>query len=255
MKRVVLKVGSAVLTQEHDIAHQRMQNLVDFIVELREKYEVILVTSGAVAAGYTQIQLDRKIVANRQALAAIGQPILMNFYAEKLNKYNIKLGQVLVTSANFSTYIQYKHIVDNIEALLSVNILPIINENDSTATQELIFGDNDQLSAEVTCYLEADILIILSDIDAYYDADPRKESSAKPFKVVNNISREELEKSVSPNSEFATGGIVTKLYAADLILQHDKSMFLADGFDLSDVKSYMLDGVHKNGTLFTKANS
>ena len=250
MSRIIVKVGSAVLTQDGSIALDRMQALVKFIVELKEQYDVILVSSGAVAAGYTKLQLDRTIIANRQALAAIGQPILMDLYSKKFDKYNIIVSQLLVTSANFKTYAQYSHVADNIEALLKANILPIINENDTTATQELIFGDNDQLSAEVTIHTDSDMLIILSDIDAYYDSDPRKNSDAKVLKIVNKITRAELEKNVTPNSEFATGGIVTKLQAADLLLQHQKSMFLSSGFDLSDIKSYMFDSQHKGGTLF-----
>jgi glutamate 5-kinase len=135
--------------------------------------------------------------------------------------------------------------------LLKANILPIINENDTTATEELVFGDNDQLSAEVATHTDSDLLIILSDINAYYDCDPRKNKDAKILKYVSRITREELQRDVTPNSEFATGGIVTKLQAADLLLQHNKSMFLASGFDLSDVKSYMLDDNHIGGTLFT----
>ena len=254
MKRIVVKVGSAVLTQDTSIALERMNNLIDFLVDLKTKYEVILVSSGAVAAGYTQVQLDRKIIANRQALAAIGQPILMNLYNKKFSEYGLITAQLLVTSANFKTYIQYSHVANSIDALLKANILPIINENDTTATKELIFGDNDQLSAEVATHTDSDLLIILSDIDAYYDSDPRTNEDAKVLKNVSQITRAELEKDVTPNSEFATGGIVTKLQAADLLLQQNKSMFLASGFDLKDVKSFILEDKHLGGTLFTKSD-
>jgi len=254
MKRIVVKVGSAVLTENTSIALKRMKNLVDFIVDLRKKYEVILVSSGAVAAGYTQVQLDRKIIANRQALAAIGQPILMDLYNKKFNEHNVIVAQLLVTSANFKTYIQYSHFADSIEALLKANVLPIINENDTTATHELIFGDNDQLSAEVATHTNSDLVVILSDIDAYYDNDPRSNKNANVLKYVNEITRVELEKDVTPNNEFATGGIVTKLQAADLLLQHNKSMFLSSGFNLTDVRSFMIENNHIGGTLFTKSD-
>jgi glutamate 5-kinase len=115
---------------------------------------------------------------------------------------------------------------------------------------ELVLGDNDQLSAFTAFYFEADLLVILSDIDAYYDKDPRKHEDAKVLKEVHSISQEELNAEVSANNAFATGGIVTKLKAADFLLKRDKQMFLSSGFDLSDVKSFLLENVHKGGTLF-----
>jgi glutamate 5-kinase len=129
-------------------------------------------------------------------------------------------------------------------------VLPIVNENDATATEELVVGDNDQLSAYIANISKSSMLVILSDIDGYYNKDPRKHSDAEVLKVVTNISQEELNKEVTPNNVFATGGIVTKLKAASYLLQNDIDMFLASGFDLSDVKSFLLDKTHKGGTLF-----
>lgn len=250
-KRIVVKVGSAVLTNQNDLAHDRMRALVKFLVDLRAEYEVILVSSGAVAAGFTQMEMDRTVIANRQALAAIGQPRLMHEYQTLFSQYGVLTAQILVTSANFRTFVQYSHISDNLETLLKAGVMPIINENDSTATEELVFGDNDQLSADVARYSEADILLILSDIDAFYDKDPHKYSDAKVRKVVTSITKEELTHVTTPHSEFATGGIVTKLQAADLLLCSGKKMFLASGYDLSDARSFFLNATHKGGTLFT----
>ena len=251
MKRIVVKVGSAVLTQDGTIALERMQALVDFLAQLQEKYEVILVSSGAVAGGYTKLQLDRTILANKQALAAIGQPVLMRKYAKKFAKYDILTAQVLVTAANLNKADDIQRVKNTVETLLKNKVIPIVNENDATATDELEVGDNDQLSAYITQHLNADMLIILSDIDAYYDKDPRKHADATRLKVVCEITDDELTKEVTPNNIFATGGIVTKLKAASYLLNNQKDMFLASGFDLGDVKSYMLDGIHKGGTLFS----
>ncbi len=251
MKRIVVKVGSAVLTQDGTIALERMQALVDFLAQLQEKYEVILVSSGAVAGGYTKLQLDRTILANKQALAAIGQPVLMRKYAKKFAKYNILTAQVLVTAANLNKADDIQRVKNTVETLLKNKVIPIVNENDATATDELEVGDNDQLSAYITQHIDADMLIILSDIDAYYDKDPRKHTDAERLKVVCEITEDELTKEVTPNNIFATGGIVTKLKAASYLLNNQKDMFLASGFDLGDVKSYMLDGIHKGGTLFS----
>ncbi len=253
MKRVVVKVGSAVLTQNNEIALDRMMALVDFLSELRKTNEVILVSSGAVAAGYTEIKLDRSVLQNKQALASVGQPILMKKYSDKFAVHNIITAQVLVTSANFGREDDNTRVRDTINTLLSNGVLPIINENDATSTLELEVGDNDQLSAYVTKHTDSDMLIILSDIDAYYDEDPRKNPNANIVPIVNSIDKDELEKEATPHGTFATGGILTKLKAADYLLGHSIDMFLSSGFDLSNIKSFMIDKKHTGGTLFTKA--
>ncbi len=255
MRRVVVKVGSAVLTQNSEIATERMKALVAFLAELKKNNEVILVSSGAVSAGYTKLKLDRNIIADKQALASIGQPVLMNKYARKFAEYDILVAQVLVTAKNLSREDDRSRVEDTVNRLLENGVIPIVNENDATATDELEVGDNDQLSAYLAKDINADILIILSDIDAYYDHDPRSNENAKVLKVVNYIDKKELEKDVTPNNVFATGGIVTKLKAASYLLENNISTFLASGFDLDDVKSFTLDGVHKGGTLFTKQGS
>ncbi|OYZ58573.1 MAG: glutamate 5-kinase [Sulfuricurvum sp. 24-42-5] len=231
-----------------------MNNLVDFIAELKSRYEVILVSSGAVAAGYTELKLDKKILANKQALASIGQPILMNKYKKMFEHHNIIPSQILVTAANFNTQEESQKAKDTIETLLQNNVVPIINENDATATEELVLGDNDQLSAYAAYHFDADLLIILSDIDAYYDKDPRAHEDAKVRSRITAIEPDELSREVTPNHNFATGGIVTKLKAADFLLKRGKAMFLASGFDLTDAKSFLLDDVHTGGSLF-KANT
>ena len=252
MRRVVVKVGSAVLTQNDAIALERMKNLVDFLVELRKNNEVILVSSGAVAAGYTALKLDRGILQNKQALASIGQPILMNKYAKKFAQHNILTAQVLVTAANFNDDDECRRIKDTVDTLLSNGVIPIINENDATTTKELVVGDNDQLSAYVAKHTDSNLLIILSDIDAYYDKDPRKFTDAKILRTVNSIDENELQKEATPNCAFATGGILTKLKAANYLLVHGIDMVLTSGYDLSDIKSLMLQNRHIGGTIFTK---
>ena len=254
MKRIVVKVGSAVLTKDDSVALERMKALVEFLYELKKNNEVILVSSGSVSAGYTELKLDRNILSNKQALAAIGQPILMHYYNRKFSKYNIITSQVLVTAANLHRLDDIQRVKNTIDTLLLNGVIPIINENDATSTEELEVGDNDQLSAYIAKNTDSDMLIILSDIDAYYDKDPRENADAKVLKIVNEIPASELEKVATPNNVFATGGIVTKLKAADYLLKSNKDMFLASGFDLSDVKSYMLDKEHIGGTLFTKGS-
>ena len=251
--RIVVKVGSAVLTENAEVALERMQSLVEFLVELQKKNEVVLVSSGAVSAGYTELKLDRTVLKNKQALASLGQPILMNKYAKKFAEHKLLCSQVLLTAANLQKSNHIQKIKNTVEVLLANSIIPIVNENDATSTKELEVGDNDQLSAFVAKHLNADLLIILSDIDAYYDSDPRANANAKVLKIVHSIGKEELEREATPHDIFATGGIVTKLKAAAYLLDADIDTFLASGFDLSDVKSFILKNEHKGGTLFTKA--
>lgn len=250
MKRLVLKVGSAVLTQDGKIAHKRLDNLVELIINLREKYEVILVSSGAVAAGFTVLQLDKKVLNNKQALASIGQPLLVNIYSTEFKKYDVICSQVLLEASVFGDKKRLDHAKEAIDNLLSLGVVPIINENDVTAVDELVFGDNDQLAAYVTNYFEADILTILTDIDGYYDKNPKDFKDAKLMKYIYNIEQSALEEKHSANSEFATGGIVTKLKAADFLLKNNKQMYLTSGFDLKFARDYLLFNNHMNGTLF-----
>lgn len=252
MKRIVLKVGSAVLTQDNTLATTRLGNLVDLIAKLKEKYEVILVSSGAVAAGYTLLPLDKSIVGNKQALAAIGQPLLMKEYKERFNKYNVICAQVLLTADDFDSRKRTRHAINAMEVILRNGALPIINENDVTATAELVFGDNDQLAAHVTKYFEADMLVILTDIDGYYDKNPHEYEDAILQKFVNSIDPNELEMIHTPNSAFATGGIVTKLKAAQFILENNNQMYLSSGFDLTNAYEFLLNNNHIGGTLFKK---
>ncbi len=253
MKRIVIKVGSHVLTENGAIAKVRMLALVQLIAELKaHKYEVILVSSGAVAAGFTRLSLDRSSVANRQALAAIGQPLLLKMYQEKFAIFDVLCSQVLFSADVFESAKHVAHAKVAIDTLLENSVVPIINENDTVSIEELVFGDNDRLSAHVAHYFDAELLVILSDIDAFYDKDPNRYDDAKRRDVVTAILEEELNAEHTPNNEFATGGIVTKLQSADFLMKHNKEMFLASGFDLSDVKSFLLDKVHVGGTLFKK---
>ncbi|MEA3498841.1 MAG: glutamate 5-kinase [Campylobacterota bacterium] len=250
MQRLVLKVGSAVLTQDGKIAHRRLDNLVEFISQLKEKYDVILISSGAVAAGYTVLKLDKSIIANKQALASIGQPHLLHTYQNEFSKYDINCSQVLLEASIFSDKVRLEHARDAIDVLLENNVVPILNENDVTATEELVFGDNDQLSAYVSYYFNADLLAILTDIDGYYDNNPHTNKDAKLQKVITKIEDDMVSAKHSANSEFATGGIVTKLKAADFLMKNNKDMFLTSGFDLRYAKDYLLKSQHTLGTIF-----
>lgn len=251
MKRLVIKIGSAVLTDdENKIADERMQNIVKMVAKLGKTFDVVVVTSGAVAAGYSALPIDKTKHISKKAIAAAGQPILMSSYKNKFDAYEIDTGQILLTEDDFDSRkrtIMFQEIIDT---LLEDDILPIVNENDITSTLDQLFGDNDQLSANVAHAVDADLLVILSDIDGYYDKNPKEHNDAKIYKIVNSLSEEVLAADTSANSEFATGGIVTKLKAADFMMKKGRRMLLCNGFDLNAAESFLLEDNHTLGTLF-----
>ncbi len=251
-KRIVFKVGSGVLTEKNSIAKDRMMALISLLSELTKHYEVILVTSGAVAAGYTALKLDRSINISKKVLAAVGQPILMSSYKSKFELYGIDTAQILLTEDDFDSRKRTEIFRQIINTSLENGILPIINENDISTTPEQVFGDNDQLSAHVTQHTNAQLLVILSDIDGYYDSNPSTNPDAKMYSIVTEISKDELDAQHTPTNEFATGGIVTKLKAAQFLMAKDKEMFLCSGYDLKSAREFLLDdGKYLKGTLFT----
>ena len=251
-KRIVFKVGSGVLTEKNNIAKDRMMALVSLLSELKKQYEVILVTSGAVAAGYTALKLDRSINISKKVLAAVGQPILMSSYKSKFELYGIDTAQILLTEDDFDSRRRTEIFRQIINTTLENGILPIINENDISTTPEQVFGDNDQLSAHVTHHTNSDLLVILSDIDGYYDSNPSTNPDAKMHSVITEISKEDLNAEHTPTNEFATGGIVTKLKAAQFLLDKGREMFLCSGYDLKSAREFLRDGgEYTKGTLFT----
>lgn len=250
LKRIVIKVGSSVLTNRTSIAKERMLNLVALIAKVSKKYEVVLVTSGAVAAGYTALKLDREKQISRKVLASAGQPILMSSYKNKFDIFNIDTAQILLTEDDFDSRKHTQIFRQIIDTSIENGILPIVNENDISTTPDQLFGDNDQLSAHVAHYVDADLLVILSDIDGYYDVNPNDKPNAKIRPEVNLITDEELGAQHTPNNAFATGGIVTKLKAADYMMKRGQQMFLCSGFDLETATKYLMDDEQMSGTLF-----
>ncbi|MEA3314451.1 MAG: glutamate 5-kinase [Campylobacterota bacterium] len=251
-QRIVIKVGSGVITESNNIAKERMLNLVSLIAEIKKTNDVILVTSGAVSAGYTALKLDRNKNISKKVLASVGQPILMSSYKSKFDIFNINISQILLTEDDFDSRTHTKIFQQIIETALENDILPIVNENDISTTIEQLFGDNDQLSSHITHYTNSDLLILLSDVDGYYDLNPHEHTDAKIIKHIYSINDEKLQEEHTPNNEFATGGIVTKLKAGQYLIDKNRKMFLCSGYDLATVKKFILENIHENGTLFSK---
>ena len=238
------------LSEHGALCDERMDALCGLIAELMGVYDVILVSSAAISAGQSKIDLKRDSVVHKQILAAVGQPHLMATYEKKMSVYGKKTAQLLLNAADFDSKHRSTHAKNLVFGLLELGILPIINENDATATAEIVYGDNDRLSADAALCFDADMLVMLSDIDGYYDSNPNENKNAKIRPVVNTLSEAEIASAGGAGSEHGTGGIATKLMAASMLLAEGKKMFLASGFDLSAVRSFLLDGKQNGGTIF-----
>ena len=238
------------LSEHGALCDERMDALCGLIAELMGVYDVILVSSAAISAGQSKIDLERDSVVHKQILAAVGQPHLMATYEKKMSVYAKKTAQLLLNAADFDSKHRSTHAKNLVFGLLELGILPIINENDATATAEIVYGDNDRLSADAALCFDAYMLVMLSDIDGYYDSNPSENKNAKIRPVVNTLSEAEIASAGGAGSEHGTGGIATKLMAASMLLAQGKKMFLASGFDLSAVRSFLLDGKQNGGTIF-----
>lgn len=254
--RIVIKVGTSTVTYKNgNINLERIENLVKVISDIvNSGKEVVLVTSGAVGAGVGKLRLKEKPkdVRQQQALAAIGQCELMHIYSKFFAEYSHIVGQILLTR----DVIEDNHIKENVyntfELLLENGIIPIVNENDSVSIDEIQniakFGDNDNLSAIVSSLINADLLIILSDIDGFYDSDPRINKNANIIREIHEITKELEECAGDAGSSLGTGGMSTKINAAKRTISAGVDMVVADGED-----PYIIREILKGeniGTLF-----
>jgi len=231
-KRVVVKVGSAVLTAGDAMNFPVVRNLAKEIAFLHNSgREVILITSGAVAAGRTKISLAQEnlTIKEKQALAAIGQACLMNHYEEAFDFYGKKIGQILLTHSDLSDRTRYLNVRNTILALFKFGAIPVINENDTVSTEELKFSDNDNLGALVANLIEADMFICLTDVDALYDRNPQSDSRARPLYTVAEVTPEIEAMAGNSKSSLGTGGMQSKINAAKMVAAGGGSSFIGSG--------------------------
>lgn len=218
VKRIVIKIGSRVLTgDENGLDHALISRLAAETATLRQQgREVIIVSSGAVAAGRKELGIEGrpKSIPQKQAAAAIGQSHLMRAYEEDFGRFGHKVAQILLTRDDLSNRRRFLNARATIDTLLGFGVIPIINENDTVVVDEIKFGDNDNLSALVTNLAEAHLLIILTDIDGFYDSDPRANAGAKLIPLVKSITRDVERAAGGSGSAVGTGGMATKLAAA-----------------------------------------
>ncbi|UJL47385.1 glutamate 5-kinase [Virgibacillus sp. NKC19-16] len=246
-KRIVVKIGSSSLTNEKgEIDQEQLHEHIYALSALRqENHDVILVSSGAVAAGFTGLGYSSRPVTikGKQAAAAVGQGLLIQTYIEKFKEFNITSAQLLLTRNDFSNRERYRNAFATITELLDRGVLPIINENDTVSVEELTFGDNDMLSALVSGFVHADQLIILTDINGLYDGNPRKNPFANRIDFLEDITDDMVNGTDDTASKVGTGGMKSKLLAAKTAMTLGVPVFI--GYGRGSQK--LLDILHGNG--------
>lgn len=257
-KRIVIKIGSSSLTHSETgvLNLTKIERLIRIISDLQGMgKEVALVSSGAVAAGRQALGgISPKTVAEKQACAAVGQARLMMVYQKLFAEYNRTAAQVLLTKDTIINNESRQNARNTFEELLALGVTPIVNENDTVSTHEIKFGDNDRLSAIVATLMEADLLILLSDIDGLYSDDPKKNPDAVFISQADAISEELMSMGKdSTGSDVGTGGMAAKLYAAKIAVSGGADMVIANG-DKVEIIWEILGG-EQVGTLFPAKKS
>lgn len=225
-----MKLGSSTLTAgTNRISRGKVEDIARQIVSLRSEYEIVLVSSGAIAAARHFIAVnDWELLESKQAMAAIGQPLLLNIYQEIFRDFNIRSAQCLLTYRDFSNPVAEENTRNTLNDLLAHDYLPIVNENDTVATEELEFGDNDKLSAYVAGLLQADVLILASDIDGLFTDNPHENPEAEFIDEVTDLetARDMIDER---SSDLGTGGMTSKLQAAEICQQAGVELWIVNG--------------------------
>lgn len=252
-RRLVIKVGSAVLTGPQGLNRVMVHRLSDQVAELRERNkdrEIVIVTSGAVASGVRKIGLTERprTIPHKQATAAVGQGVLMEAWEAAFDKYELLVAQLLLTSEDLAHRHRYLNARNTLETLMDWGILPIINENDTVVVEEIKFGDNDQLSAMIAGLIGADLVINLTDTQGLYDCDPRLNASARLIPVVHRVDAKVLACATPQPGAVGTGGMLSKINAARKCLASGIPMVIAPGKE-RDILLRLFDG-EALGTLF-----
>lgn len=231
--RIVIKIGTSTLTYLNGNLNVHMfENLCKVIADIKNAgNEVIIVSSGAIALGRSKLCLKERPadIPSKQAAAAVGQCELMCFYDHAFSQYHHTVAQVLITAEDFESVERRENFGNTMRRLLDFGVLPVINENDTVATAEISVGDNDTLSALTAVNINADLLVLLSDIDGLYSADPHIDKNAKLISVVEQITPELESKAGGSVSGVGTGGMATKIHAAKLCTDAGCDMVIANG--------------------------
>ena len=254
-KRIVLKVGSSLIVNPNTgyINSAWLENLAqDILFLLSKNKEILIVSSGAIALGKIELNLQNKALklSEKQAAAAAGQIVLAKAWKNVFEKMQIKCGQILVGHSDLETRRNAMNTRATLNTLIKLKVIPIINENDTVATLEIRYGDNDQLAARIAQLAEADVLILLSDIDGLYSKDPKSSKKAKFIAEVKNISKNIEDMAKNTKSDIASGGMITKIKAAKISTTAGCHLIIARGQDNNSLLKLFMGGKH---TIF-KAN-
>lgn len=245
--RIVIKIGTSTLAHSTGRLNiRRVEELVKVMSDLKNcGHEVILVSSGAIGMGAGKLSLKGKPsdIPTKQAAAAVGQCELMYTYDKLFSEYNHTVAQILLTGSDFRHEDRHQNFTNTMMRLLELDVLPIINENDTVATDEISVGDNDTLSALVAESINADLLVLMSDIDGLYTADPHKDPTASLIPEIKELSAEIMALGGDAGSSLGTGGMRTKLHAAEICTENGTDMIITNGqnprilYDIAEGKS------------------
>jgi glutamate 5-kinase len=248
--KIVIKIGTNLLAdKEKGINLSRIESIARDISYFKDKIFVI-VSSGAIGAGVSALKLKEvpKTIPEKQATAAVGQPLLMSAYEESFRKFNKNVAQVLLTKDDFTDRKRYCNAKNTFSVLFSKNVIPIVNENDTVAVEEIKVGDNDNIAALVANLIEADLLIILSNVDGFYSDDPTRNEKAKLIPVIEKITPEIERLAKKSKDALSTGGMFTKVQAAKRCVSSGISVVIANGTTPNIIKSILENNF--KGTVF-----
>lgn len=250
--KIVIKIGTSLIAHQNgNINLQRMEKLVRVIADLHNSgKEILLVSSGAVGAGMGKMHIGQKptTVVEKQAFAAIGQAELLRMYQKFFDEYNLNVGQVLLTRDGLENPTRRKNARNTIRTLNDMRVIPVINENDTVSTDEIEFGDNDRLSAMVANLVQADLLIILTNTNGVYTSDPHQNKDARQVSKVMKAGEDLKDIMLDGKSTLGSGGMHSKIEAAELCRQQNIDVVIAEGIDPYTIFD-ILDG-KETGTLF-----
>ncbi len=254
-KRIVVKVGSSTIVHEETgrINYDKLDKLVRILCDIKNQgKDVILVSSGAIGVGFNALGLSKrpKTLSLKQACAAVGQGQLMMIYQKIFSEYHQTTAQVLLTKRVLTNDKRRQNVINTFFELMQLDVIPVVNENDTVSTHEIEFGDNDTLSAVVASLVNADLLVLLSDIDGVYDDDPHDNPDAKMFDIIKDVTDDIMNMAKDSSSSVGTGGMITKLHAANIANASGCDMVITNGSDLSNL-SKVINGENV-GTLFVR---
>jgi glutamate 5-kinase len=250
-KKIVIKIGSSLLVEEGLMREKWLKNFaVDVAILVEKKIEIIIVSSGAIALGLNALDVGNKKLSleEKQAAAAIGQIKLMSFYHDFFKKLNLEVAQILLTAADCNSRQRYLNAQNTISTLLKNRVIPVINENDTVAVDEIKIGDNDRLAARVAQMVSADLMILFSDIDGLYDKNPKTNKDARLISEVKLITKEIENMAGGAGSQVGTGGMVTKILAAKMLVASGCETVITNG--TSDHALKKLFAGKQNFTIF-----